>query len=254
MFSVVEVKTLKAFWKPLIPLLLITSLSEWLSRSGLVPAYLMPAPSQVFQCMQDDPSSFRSAFFETALSSMSGLFISMVFGLASALVLSYSKWVREMFYPYALFFQTVPIIAIAPILVIWLGYGLPTVIASSFIVSVFPVIANSVLGLLGTDPQLLSLFKMMDATPSQVLFRLRLPFAIPQILGGFQIAGGLSLIGAIVGEFISGSGLGGLVDAARNQQRVDRVFASVLLAAVLGVFFFAFVSLLNRILLKKRHP
>ena len=141
--------------------------------------------------------------------------MSMVVGLVSALMLSYSKNFREMFYPYALFFQTVPIIAIAPILVIWLGYGMPTVIASSFIVSVFPIIANSVLGLLSTDQQLISLFKMMDASPSQTLFKLRLPYALPQIMGGFQIAGGLAVIGAIVGEFISGSGLGGLVDAAR---------------------------------------
>ena len=243
---------MKNIWKPLIPLLVVTSIAEWLSRSGKIPMFLMPAPSQVLQCVMDDPESFRKAFFETALSSMAGLAMSMVLGLFSALILSYSKWVREMFYPYALFFQTVPIIAIAPILVIWLGYGLPTVIASSFIVSVFPVIANSVLGLLSTDTQLLSLFKMIDASPTQVLFKLRLPYALPQILGGFQIAGGLAVIGAIVGEFISGSGLGGLVDAARNQQRVDRVFASVLLAAFLGILFFSFVSLLNRFLLKNR--
>lgn len=238
--------------KPILPLILIVSITEWLSRSGIVPPFLMPAPSQVVQCVMDDPDSFKKAFLETSGASMLGLLISMIVGLFSALILSYSKNIREMFYPYALFFQTVPIIAIAPILVIWLGYGMPTVIASSFIVSVFPVIANSVMGLLSTDSQLISLFKMMDASPAQVLFKLRLPFALPQILGGFQIAGGLAVIGAIVGEFISGSGLGGLVDAARNQQRVDRVFAAVLLAALLGILFFSFVSLLNRILLKHR--
>lgn len=238
--------------KPLIPFAAIVILAEWLSRSGTVPLFLMPAPSQILQCVLDDSDTFKKAFIETSVASMSGLSLSMLVGLFSALILSYSKNVREMFYPYALFFQTVPIIAIAPILVIWLGYGMPTVIASSFIVSVFPVIANSVLGLLSTDEQLLSLFRMMDATPSQILFKLRLPFAVPQILGGFQIAGGLAVIGAIVGEFISGSGLGGLVDAARNQQRVDRVFASVCLAALLGILFFTFVSFLNRILLKHR--
>lgn len=239
-------------FKPLIPFVFIIAIMEWLSKSGIVPIFLMPAPTQIIQCALDDPESFKKAFLETAGASMIGLFISMIVGLLSALILSYSKNIREMFYPYALFFQTVPIIAIAPILVIWLGYGMPTVIASSFIVSVFPVIANSVMGLLSTDLQLMSLFKMMDATPMQVLFKLRLPFALPQILGGFQIAGGLAVIGAIVGEFISGSGLGGLVDAARNQQRVDRVFAAVLLAALLGILFFSFVSLLNRILLKHR--
>jgi len=243
---------MKTSLKPLIPLVGIIVICEWLSRSGVVPQFLMPAPSQVLLCVLDDPASFRKAFLETASASMLGLFLSMIVGLFSALILSYSKNVREMFYPYALFFQTVPIIAIAPILVIWLGYGMPTVVASSFIVSVFPIIANSVLGLLSTDEQLVSLFQMMDASPVQTLFKLRLPFALPQILGGFQIAGGLAVIGAIVGEFISGSGLGGLVDAARNQQRVDRVFAAVLLAAFLGILFFAFVSFLNRTLLKHR--
>jgi len=238
--------------KPMIPLIVVVIVLEWLSKSGKIPSFLMPSPSQVYQSVMDDPTAFKNAFFETTVASMTGLLISMVVGLISALILSYSKYIREMFYPYALFFQTVPIIAIAPILVIWLGYGMPTVIASSFIVSVFPVIANSVLGLLGTDAQLLSLFQMMDATPSQVLFQLRLPFALPQILGGFQIAGGLAVIGAIVGEFISGSGLGGLVDAARNQQRLDRVFAAVFLASLLGILFFSFVSFLNHILLKHR--
>lgn len=238
--------------KPLIPLSILIVLTEAGSRTGWIPPFLLPAPSQVLQCVWDDPHSFKVAFFETTAASMLGLSLSMVVGLTAALLLSFSKLIREMFYPYALFFQTVPIIAIAPILVIWLGYGMPTVIASSFIVSVFPVIANSVMGLLGTDPQLLSLFKMLDAKPLQILLKLRLPYALPQILGGFQIAGGLAVIGAIVGEFISGSGLGGLVDTARNQQRVDRVFASVILAALLGIAFFSFVSILNRILLKHR--
>ena len=245
-------RSMKTVFMPLIPLVLITALAEWLSRSGMVPAFLMPAPTQVFRCIAEDAQGFQKAFLETALASFSGLGLSLLIGLFFALVLTFSRWIREMLYPYALFFQTVPIIAIAPLLVIWLGYGLPTVIASSFIVSVFPVIANSVLGLMSTDVQLVSLFKMMDATPLQTLLRLRLPHAIPQIIGGVQIAGGLSVIGAIVGEFISGSGLGGLVDAARNQQRIDRVFAAVLLAATLGILFFSFVSVTKKILLKNR--
>ena len=109
-------------------------------------------------------------------------------------------------------------------------------VASAFIVSVFPIIANSVLGLTHTDPNLLNLFQMMGASPSKTLFQLRFPYALPQILGGIKISAGLAVIGAIVGEFISGSGLGGLVDAARNQQRVDRVFAAVVFAAILGIF------------------
>ncbi|NDG83786.1 MAG: ABC transporter permease subunit, partial [Proteobacteria bacterium] len=162
-----------------------------------------------------------------------------------------SRTVKAMFYPYAIFFQTVPIIAIAPVLVIWLGYGMPTVVASAFIVSVFPVIANSVTGLLSTEPALLDFFRLIGASPSQTLLRLRFPAALPQIFAGFEIASGLAVIGSIVGEFISGSGLGGLVDVARNQQRVDRVFAAVLLASVLGVLFYAVIALLNRLAIRR---
>jgi NitT/TauT family transport system permease protein len=237
---------------PAIPLVVIIAFTEYASRHGWVPPFLVPAPSQVFSDMLNDPQSYRTAFLETTLASGAGLLLSMIVGLVFALILSFSNLIRKMFYPYAIFFQTVPIIAIAPLLVIWLGYGLPTVIASSFIVSVFPVIANSVMGLLSTDEQLVSLFRLMDASPVQTLFKLRVPYALPQILGGFKIAAGLAVIGAIVGEFISGSGLGGLVDTARNQQRVDRVFAAVLLAAILGILFFSFISILNRVFLRKR--
>ena len=216
---------------PLAPLILILVLSEWASRAGLIPQFLFPAPSKIYEAVTDDFVSFRTAFFETAIGSGLGLLLSIVLGLSSALLLSGSKLIRLMFYPYATFFQTVPIIAIAPLLVIWFGYGISTVVASAFIVSVFPIIANSVLGLTRTDPSLLNLFKLMGVSNLKTLFRLRFPYALPQILGGFKISAGLAVIGAIVGEFISGSGLGGLIDAARNQQRIDRVFAAVLFAA-----------------------
>jgi NitT/TauT family transport system permease protein len=230
---------------PLIPLVGITLAAEIASRTGWLPPYLFPAPTAVMKTLLEDAPLYRQAFFETVLAAGIGLVLSMTAGLFSGLVLAASTRIRRMFYPYAIFFQTVPIIAIAPLLVIWLGYGLPTVVASAFIVSVFPVIANSVQGLTSTDAVSLQLFRMLGATPAQTLFRLRLPAALPQILGGFRIAAGLSVIGAIVGEFISGSGLGGLVDASRNQQRVDRVFAAVLLAALLGILFFYFLSLIH---------
>ena len=133
-----------------------------------------------------------------------------------------------------------PIIAIAPLLVIWFGYGMRTVIASAFIVSIFPVIANTLNGILSTDPALRDLFRLYGASPAVTLWKLRFPAALPQILTGLRIAGGLAVIGAIVGEFIGGQGLGSVVDVARTQQRTDKVFAAVLLASVLGLALFGF--------------
>ncbi len=242
-------KNRSSFLFPLIPAILLTALFEYLCQKEVIPAFLLPAPSNVLKAFLEDFDGFKKAFFETTEASGYGLLLSVFVGLLTALVLAISKTIRLMFYPYAIFFQTVPIIAIAPLLVIWLGYGLPTVVASAFIVSVFPVIANSVLGLQSTDPALLNLFKLLGASEWKTLFQLRLPAALPQIMGGVKISAGLSVIGAIVGEFISGSGLGGLVDAARNQQRIDRVFASVLLAAFLGILFFSLISFLNRLAL-----
>lgn len=231
---------------PFVPLVFWLVTSEALVRSEVIAAFLFPAPSSVLRAVTDAPQEFIRGFFETALAATLGLFLSVALGLCAALLMSYSRLLKATFYPYAVFFQTVPIIAIAPLLVIWLGYGLPTVVASSFIVAVFPIVANSVLGLSSTPPEWVQLFRMMGATRFQKLMLLRLPGAMPQILGGIKIAAGLAVIGAIVGEFISGTGLGGIVDAARNQQRVDRVFAAVGLAAVLGLGFFAGVQILNR--------
>jgi NitT/TauT family transport system permease protein len=238
---------------PLLPLILVTFFLEWASRSGWIPTYLFPAPSQVFNALNEGSAEFLAAFLETLLASVVGLFLSFLCGLGIAIALSLSITARKIFYPYAVFFQTVPIIAIAPLLVIWFGYGQSTVIASAFIVSIFPIIANTVNGFLSTDPTLLQLFQVVRATRLQSLLRLRVPFALPQILAGIKISSGLAVIGAIVGEFISGSGLGGLVDAARNQQRIDRVFAAVLCAAALGVLFFASISVLNHLLLGRWH-
>ena len=242
----------RSFLLPIVPFLFLSIGFELLVGRGTIPSFLVPAPSQVFKVFSEDFSMLLQAFLQTASAAGLGLAASIALGLLTALLLSLSSFIRQMFYPYAVFFQTVPLIAIAPILVIWLGYGLPTVIASAFIVSIFPVIANSVLGMLATDQNLLDLFRLFNANRIQTLLWLRLPYALPHILGGFKIAAGLAVIGAIVGEFISGGGLGGVIDIARNQQRIDRVFAAVILAAFLGIIFFSLISAINRTILKPR--
>ena len=118
---------------------------------------------------------------------------------------------------------------------IWFGYGTRTVVASAFVVSIFPVIANTLSGILSTEPALRDLFRLYGASTFVTLWKLRFPAALPQILTGLRVASGLAVIGAIVGEFIGGQGLGSVVDVARTQQRVDKVFAAVLLASVLGL-------------------
>ena len=165
-------------------------------------------------------------------------------------MLSLSPMLRRAFLPYATFFQTVPIVALAPVLVIWFGFGRPTVIASAFIVSIFPIIANSILGIESTIPRLEDLFRLKRASRFATLWKLQLPSAVPAIFAGLRIASGLAVIGAIVGEFIAGGGLGEVVDAARTQQRLDKVFAAVLLSSCLGLILVILIDLASRLTLR----
>jgi len=236
-----------------IPFLVVTIAIEWIVREGWIRAFLMPPPSAVFLTLIRDSPELFAALAKTSAAAILGFVLSALFGIAIAVFLSSSRAIQEAFYPYAVFFQTVPIIAIAPLLVIWFGYGMRTVVASAFIVSIFPVIANTLNGILSTDPALRDLFRLYGASPARTLWKLRFPSALPQILTGLRIAGGLAVIGAIVGEFIGGQGLGSVIDIARTQQRTDKVFAAVLLASVLGLALFGLINLVSRLVLRRWH-
>ena len=238
---------------PLIPFVALILAIEFLVREGFVRPYLVPAQSAVFLAMFSSRVELAQAMLSTAEGAMAGFAMSALTGVAIAVLLSSSAGVQRAFYPYAVFFQTVPLIAIAPLLVIWFGFGIQTVIASAFVASVFPVIANTLTGILSTDLALRDLFRLYGATPLVTLFKLRLPAALPQIFTGLRVSAGLAVIGAIVGEFIAGGGLGSVVDIARTQQRIDKVFAAVLLASVLGLTLFGSINLVSHLTLRRWH-
>jgi NitT/TauT family transport system permease protein len=246
-------KTLRAVVPPLIPLVVIVLAVEFVVREGIVKSYLLPTPTAVFRTMVESRVELGQAMLKTSAAAILGFTLSTLAGIAVAVSLSSSRTIQKAFYPYAVFFQTVPIIAIAPLLVIWFGYGMRTVVASAFIVSIFPVIANTLSGILSTDPALRDLFRLYGASGRDTLFKLRFPAALPQIFTGLRIASGLAVIGAIVGEFIGGQGLGSVVDVARTQQRVDKVFAAVLLASVLGLGLFGLINLVSALTLQRWH-
>ena len=244
---------LASWLPPLLPLVISVGIAELAVRMAWIPSYLIPAPSEVWQSLLDDRLELIRAGWATLSSALAGLLLSFVAGTVFAIVLSSSDLARRAFYPYAVFFQTVPIISIAPLLVIWFGFGQPTVIASAAIVSVFPIIASTLLGLKSTEPSLLDLFKLYTASNRQTLWMLKVPFALPQIFSGLRIASGLAVVGAIVGEFIGGGGLGSVVDAARTQQRVDRVFAAVLISSLLGIVLVGTVNIISALSLGSWH-
>lgn len=236
---------------PLGLFILFILIGEFLVRQNLVASYILPAPSSVYESLVADFSEYRLALQDTLGAAFIGLVLAGIAGVVLALLLSVSDWVERALYPYATFFQTVPIVSIAPLLVIWFGFGYRTVVISAFIVSIFPVIANTLAGLKFTDPALIDLFKLYGSGRWKTLFKLRLPFAVPQILVGLKISAGLAMIGAVIGEFIAGGGLGGVIDTARTQQRLDKVFAAVLLASFSGILLVFIINLITKLFLKR---
>jgi NitT/TauT family transport system permease protein len=246
-------KWLAAAGPPLAVLVVGVAALELGVRLFHVRQFLLPPPSKVLGTIVNEGPELWPAAGQTALAAGIGFVASSVFGVAAGVLLSSARWVQRAFYPYAVFFQTVPIIAIAPLLVVWIGYGIETVAVSAFIVSAFPVVANTLGGLLSTEPALRDLFRLYGSTWPQTMLKLRLPYALPSILTGLRIAAGLAVIGAIVGEFIAGGGLGGVIDVSLTQQRVDKVFAGVLLASGLGLMLFLVVNLISRFALRHWH-
>lgn len=243
---------MKRFLPAVICFVLLTLGLEMIIRGGWVSETLVPSPSQVLVTLKEMPADFMTAFGETLRNVLMGLGLSVLLGGTIALVFSLSDILKRAILPFAIFFQTVPIIAIAPLLVIYFGFGAPTVVASSFIVSIFPIIANTLMGLESTPTAQLDLFKVYHATRWQTLWKLKLPCAYPYIYSGIKISAGLSIIGAIAGEFVAGGGLGALIDSARTQQRVDIVFGALLLLSAMGLLFIAILSLIHKLVLRKR--
>lgn len=245
---------MKKILLPVLAFLIIVFLWEGIIALGWVSSFILPEPSQIFRSLIEDKDELLEALSSTAFSVGVSFLLSVALGIAAAILLFTSETVLLAFYPYTIFFQTVPIIAIAPLLVIWFGYGVPAVVASGFIVSVFPVIASTLTGLLSADPALKDLFRLYQASRVQALFKLYLPSSLPFVLTGLRIAGGLAVIGTIVGEFLGGVGIGSIIDVARAQQRIDKVFAAVLLASFLGLLLIKWIDLASYLLLKNWHP
>jgi NitT/TauT family transport system permease protein len=195
----------------------------------------------------------------TAEESAGGLLASVVVGVLVALLFAQWHWVRRMFYPYTLLLQTVPIIAIAPLILMWVGGGTAAVTLIAFIISVAPVIANTTQGLISVEENLVHLFLMYNASSRQILLKLRLPHALPSLFVGIRIASGIAVIGAITGELYAGSsrvGVGGLgysILYASSQLQTDYLFALVLAATVLGFSFFFLVMFLEWYFLHRWH-
>lgn len=218
----------------------------WLGviRAFHIPPYMLPTPARVFEAGTAKLPMLLTSLSITATAAAGGLAAAIVVGVFIALVFAQFRWVRRTLYPYTLLLQTVPIVAIAPLILMWVGTGTFAVGLISFIICLSPIIANTTQGLISVDRNMVDLFLMNNASRAQVLFKLRLPHALPSLFAGIRISSGIAVIGAIIGELFAGSarvGVGGLgyaIQYASAQLETDYLFALVAAATVLGFVFF----------------
>jgi NitT/TauT family transport system permease protein len=203
--------------------------------------------------------AIAESFSITALAATVGLMASIVAGVAVALLFAQSRWIRRLLYPYTLLLQTVPIVAVTPLIILWVGPGTPAVTLITFIICLPAIIANTTQGLISVDENFIHLFLMHNATRAQILFKLRLRNAIPSLFIGIRISAGIAVIGAITGELFAGSssvgrgGLGYSIIYASQQLQTDYLFALIVASAALGFIFYFIVFFLEWYFLHKWH-
>ena len=222
-----------------------------------IPPYVLPGPGLVASTLVADGSLLWNSLLVTLLTTFEGFLLAAVGGIALAILFNQSRLIEYSFYPYAVILQVTPIVAVAPLLLIYLPQPL-AVLVCAWIVAFFPVLANTTLGLSSVDHNLLALFDLYKASPWQVLWNLKLPSALPQMLGGLRIAGGLALIGAVVAEIAAGSagagsGLAYRIAESGYRLNIPRMFAALILLSLAGVAIFFALSAISHLALRRWH-
>jgi NitT/TauT family transport system permease protein len=244
----------------LLPLVvLVAGLAGWelVVRIGHIPPYVLPGPAAVLRTLVDDWPVLSRSLLTTLLTTLEGFAAAAIGGITLALLFNQSKWLEYSLLPYAVILQVTPVIAIAPLLLIYLPQH-TAVIVCAWIVGFFPVLSNTTLGLNSVDRNLIGLFQLYGASRMQTLRHLKLPAALPYILGGLRIAGGLSLIGAVVAEIAAGSagagsGLAYRIAESGYRLNIPRMFAALLLLSAAGIVIYALLALVSHLLLRRWH-
>lgn len=225
---------------------------------GSIPHYILPGPGLAVQTLVKDWAILFPALLVTLRITLMALAVAVLGGVGLAVLFSLSRWAGMCFYPFAVILQVTPVVSIAPLIFIYVDNRMVALLLCAWIVAFFPILSNTSLGLRSTDPNLRDLYTIYGASRWQRLRYLQLPTALPYFLGGLRIAGGLSLIGAVVAEYVAGtggigSGLAFRILEAGYRLNIPRMFAALLLIAATGVVIFAVLSLLSHLMLRKWH-
>ncbi|MDX8478160.1 ABC transporter permease [Mesorhizobium sp. VK24D] len=223
-----------------------------------IPQYILPRPGVVLQTLHDDAGLLFSSLLVTLKITFLSLLLAVIGGVGLAVLFAQSKWVEMSFFPFAIVLQVTPIVAIFPLINIYINNQTTKLLLCAWIVAFFPILSNTTLGLNSVDRNLRDLFKLNGATRWQQLRYLRLPAAMPYFLGGLKIAGGLSLIGAVVAEFVAGaqgqsSGLASRIIEAGYRLNAPRLFAALILISLTGILIFLVLSLVSHLILRRWH-
>jgi NitT/TauT family transport system permease protein len=249
----------KARWVlPVAVLLLALGLWELICVTNAIPHYILPRPGLVIWTLFAEWPLLFSALLNTLKIMILSLVLAVAGGVGLAVIFSQSKWVEMSLFPFAVILQVTPIVAIFPLINIYVGDQTAKLLLCAWIVAFFPILANTTLGLNSVDENLRDMFKMNGATRWQTLTRLELPATMPYFLGGLRIAGGLALIGAVVAEFVAGasgqsSGLASLIIESGYRLKIPRLFAALILISFTGILIYFTLSLISHLALRKWH-
>jgi len=243
---------------PVLVALIVIALWHGAVRAFDVPVYLVPSPVDVVHALIQDWELLSRSLWITLEITGLALLAATVLGVLLAFLFVQSRVIEASLFPYAVLLQVTPIVAIAPLIIIWVKNTLAALTLCATIVAIFPIISNTVLGLRSVDPGLMDFFRLKRASRWQILWRLRIPSALPAFFGGLRIACGLALIGAVVAEFVAGTGgsqtgLAYQILQAGYQINIPRLFAALLLITLAGVALFAAMTLRSRVALARWH-
>lgn len=248
----------KGVMPPVIAFILFIGGWELICRLADVKPYLLPKPSDIIRAASENAPNLWVSVYTTISEAVLGFLLSVVLGVGFAIVLASSKLIERSVYPYAIILQTIPIVAIAPIIVIWFGAGMNAIIVIAFLIGFFPMLSNTLIGLNSTDHNMKNLFYLYNSSSWQTMFRLRLPAALPYIMAGLKISCTLAVVGAIVGEYIAGigggnGGLGYAITVAASRLQTAYLFACGISASLVGIVFFLIVNAFSKWMLSSWH-
>lgn len=238
----------------------IAVLASWeaLVRLAAIPPYVLPGPILVAQTLWSDGSSLLAALWVTLRITVLALIAAAAGGTALAVIMAQSRLIERSLFPYAVILQVTPVVAIAPLIIIWANDTTLALLLCAWIVAFFPIVSNTMAGLNSADRHLLDLFRLYGASRWQTLRLLRFPAALPYFLAGLRISGGLALVGAVVAEFVAGTGgaetgLAFRILEAGYRLQIPRLFAALVLLGLAGITIYLVLDWLSRLLLRRWH-